>query len=136
MKLELRHLAPYLPYEVFCLYTGEISEYKITGLTEKYIQTDGDTDDSGVLFFRYDEINLILKPLSDLKKISQNEYEHIYNMFKIVPSHLWSDSKSLVGHYLNQHDVREWLISQHYDVNYLIEKQLAIDINNLDASCS
>jgi len=106
MKLELKHLAPYLPYGLIInqhredLHKNYQSEMvalfsdKIKVVSEKFPFSEE---------IQYYEAKPILRPLSD---------------FKI------------------KYEVRRWdswekLFSEHYDVFGLIEKGLAIDINTL-----
>ena len=86
MKLELKHLAPYLPYKL----TAEMIDYKCDYVGKKYDEIVGvhQWDKSGLLWCvltvgcskpSLDKIKPILRPLSDLTK----EIEH--NGEKFVP---------------------------------------------------
>lgn len=105
MNLELKYLAPYLPYNL------KIVNYNVGNmLKEPLISimiassilnfTDGST-----------EYKILLRPLSDIKDGENNTVESI--------------SKCCYS-YVSE------LISQHFDVFGLIEKGLAVDINTLN----
>jgi hypothetical protein len=126
MKLELKHLAPYLPYKL------------------KAIDSDGNIDI--VTCIDIEEIDgykikPILRPLSDLKK------EITYNRENFVPID-WLEDKyyTLSLHKecerLLELDGYQWtnrlscllllhLFEWHFDVFRLIEKGLVVDINTL-----
>lgn len=144
MKLELKHLAPYLPYglkgkyklsDVINLSKGQKDEIREVTLTEDNIK-----------FFRL-YCNPILRPLSDLTK----EIEH--NGEKFIPSEVllriyreeWVVDKIQINNeYWFSLDfycgidiiptplwVYEKLFEWHFDVFDLLSKGLAIDINTL-----
>jgi hypothetical protein len=125
MKLELKHLAPYLPYGLMCQLTDQ-SKIKVAKLCGAY------TDNSYAFFdtveseHGYSKIKPILRPLSDLTLIGEKG-EHLF-----FPSH------QLIKHLENNQDIFncdyneiDYLIRNHFDVFGLIEKGLAIDINKL-----
>jgi hypothetical protein len=135
-KLEIKHLAPYLPYGL-----------KIQGQTHKSIETlfglKGETvfvEYSQSLYAWADifDIKPILRPLSDLTK----EIEH--NGERFVPSERYNIDKDFLYEIdTNQEDiiyidVLEMynlfliLLEMHFDVFGLIDKGLAIDTNTLD----
>jgi hypothetical protein len=72
MKLEIKHLAPYLPYKICGVCEGEHAIELVLGVYENEIITDIDGT-------TYDNFKPILRPLSDLTK----EIEH--NGEKFVP---------------------------------------------------
>ena len=120
MKLELKHLAPYLPYGLMCQLTDQ-SKIKVAKLCGAY------TDNSYAFFdtveseHGYSKIKPILRPLADL---DNDEYENrIFNRDYIIDK----ETDSELGYY-------EWcyLFENHFDVFGLIEKGLAIDINTLN----
>ena len=111
MKLELKHLAPYLPY----------------GLKFYWEQLDGTPNKPWTLTINSIEFALenqnkpILHPLSDLTDyVSQSLLDRIEN----------SSSRDLTES-LNYNSVC-YLLEHHFDVFGLIEKGLAIDINTLN----
>jgi len=114
MKLELKHLAPYLPYNV---YVGDgrtpfkLTEHNFTNVF-KYLTT------------------IYLHPLSDLTKVIEVNGE------KFVPSTLGLNlpldnlisEEILKLKYTTVQKLLEW----HFDIHGLIENGLAIDINTLN----
>ena len=146
MKLELRHLAPYLPYGVKMIFEKSGDIRVLNGL---FIEL-------GELRFHFNVINRgqtiwnykpILRPLSDLtKEIEVNGKRFIpidimneYSDLECVPS-LLSDNPDAL--YFSNNDDKIYLtdiypnhISKlfewHFDVFNLIENNLAIDINTL-----
>ena len=139
-KLELKHLAPYLPYglkgkfklsDVIHLSIGQSDEIR-----EKYL-TVTNVD----FFLRY--CKPILRPLTDLMNpIKYKDLESISYMELLYAVYEDSQYISLSGHGLYsrlQEDCLQFsypvinkLIEWHFDVFGLIEKDLAIDINTLN----
>jgi hypothetical protein len=145
MKLETKHLAPYLPYNLKmvmthdsfedfenidsdedCLLKGSIWELYV--LTTDYIDFfGGECDDFAVKGERYRIANNgtlkpILRPLSDLNEdtariLSSDGYMAVME-------------ETLDIRYLSYSDA-VILFKNHYDVFELIEKGLAIDINTI-----
>ena len=145
MKLELKHLAPYLPYglKIQVARTGTIQ--KLESLS------DGDH-----LFL----FKPILRPLSDLvkgsfpheliqflidEKIYKNSFAegHESYSYKIIHKPFgevikftnhddWVFYMSIKEPERIKHKIYNWLIERHFDVFGLIEKGLAIDINTID----
>lgn len=123
MKLELKHLAPYLPYgiqieTVILAYTGNPpepshDEYGSTELTLKNIEQH----------LKYG-FRPILRPLSDLEKHSP-ELIGEFNLNGLPKKEM----DCVAG--CSYEFVIE-LFKRHFDVFGLIEKGLAIDINTLD----
>ena len=121
-KIELRHLAPYLPYDVSIKDTR--SE---TGNVYK-LHTQNIW--SAVRFS--DTQKLILRPLSDLYDLE--EFTHVYaNESDCESIEQWVnlDPESRIG---TNWSYVFWcnLFENHFDVFGLIDKGLAIDINSLD----
>jgi hypothetical protein len=116
MKLQLKHLAPYLPYGL----KNKRAFHKprvIDGIVGNKIYF-GDT----VLFIN--QIKPILRPLSDLTKqdnlvFNVEIYSGLINNIQNQETTQWG-----VWEY-------ELLLKNHFDVFGLIEKGLAIDINTL-----
>ena len=119
-KLELKHLAPYIPYGVRLKYNGRIVEIDTIG--SDYILTDESFQAN--VNFKY--IKPILRPLSDL---TNGKYykclEVLYNEEKI--------KRMLNEHWCNwEYKVLILCFEEHVDVFGLIKKGLAIDINTLE----
>jgi hypothetical protein len=142
-KLELKHLAPYLPYglKVMSIY-NEVSEIN----SINYSLDKQSRDSLNLLIGRnplrfrgdnLDTIKPILRPLSDLTK------EIEYDGETITPCIYWDDINIAYEKNLrsmakfNYSDgympyfITEKLLEWHFDVFGLIEKGLAIDINTL-----
>ena len=141
-KLELKHLAPYLPYGISVIpeewVVNDFWQNKKVILTGFQIDDDraifkhrdlmGDRNPLGIISFKIEECQPVLHPLSDLTEdqieeftrstknciISQNE-----QLGKLVPSH-WRQMDFI--------KLLEW----NFDVFGLIEKGLAIDANTLN----
>ena len=119
MKLELKHLAGYLPYglKMYDQKTTGIRELK--GFTSKWKASS--------------DLKPILRPLSDLTKFCE--------VLGFVPIERLDDLESDVcsyslDYYIN-HTKRlpfyrvQKLLEWHFDIHNLIENNLAIDINTL-----
>ena len=136
MKLEIKHIIPYLPYELKFLYNGNI--YKM-----RWINNIGDIDyhsqndfinpfPPNIFNKDLDLVKLILRPLSDLtKEIEVNgerfvPYEKIKKMYPIDT--FSSTSNTAQWSYRIIEKLAEW----HFDFQGLIPAGLAIDINTLN----
>ena len=128
MKLELKHLAPYLPYSLKYLYNDEILELDGLDVNQDAFNCDiGETP--------FENIKPILKPLSDLTK------EDLIEDLGTETSCLdWTTSER--EHWIKFYSREHWinnlpyliyshLVKNHFDVFGLIEAGLAIDINTL-----
>ena len=132
MKLELKHLAAYLPYGLTGLSIEEnlgieiikgfstYGKYNITSLIT-------DVDDIDITLFKP-----ILRPLSDLKKeIEVNSEKFVPNlkMQWMFCSDFNYNQYILNGNleFRKMQDLLEW----HFDIYGLIDAGLAIDINTL-----
>lgn len=118
MKLELKHLAGYLPYEV-----------KIYACHNEYVlELEEDCNSEGISVRETIENyhKPILRPLSDLTK------EIEVNGEKFVPNN-WFGRKGLKLESIQDekfHIVQK-LLQWHFDIYGLIENGLAIDINTI-----
>ena len=131
MKLELKHLAPYLPYGLKLFDPNPEVNGGFTELNE---------DNLGEYLF-YPLSIPILRPLSDLtKEIMVNgedfvPYEHyVFVETMLVNEYLeyLCEAKSdLSEDGLLPYSIVQLLFEWHFDVFGLIEKGLAIDINEL-----
>jgi hypothetical protein len=145
MKLELKHLAPYLPYDV--VYTHKYLDLKVTY---------GELDTHNIMELMNPSTNhcIILRPLSDLNTkygedevnkhsinlLIEEKYKVDYGIFSHYKGFL---NIELDGDYDLRYDsnksidfniifeIQEQLFKNHFDVFGLIEKGLAIDINTL-----
>ena len=136
MKLELKHLAPYLPYDlkVMDLYDNKerfFVGYSINHTEQVKISVYKNLLSTGRLS---SEVKPILRPLSDLKTIEKE--------IKLVDSYWYVDDylteKCTVDKIYPLHVIEfipyaimQVLLKYHFDVFGLIEKGLAIDINTI-----
>lgn len=145
-KLELKHLAPYLPYGLKFLPTHYNRDKKIDTLY--YLSTINNSDEFGVNGYTSNYIKPVLRPLSDLtQEIEVNgekfiPIDYINGEFACsVPNKIeWNQSvknKNLhfvLSEWISPQDLYglfELLFKWHFDVFGLIDKGLAIDINTL-----
>jgi hypothetical protein len=126
MKLELRHLAPYLPYGLKAIDTQTKEIRRVTLLHFTYdLKTVGHNHliYEGLILRKHKPI---LRPLSDLSN-EDLEGEPIYfpsiKMVELIES-----NRDILGCDYSEVD---YLIRNHFDVFGLIEKGLAININTI-----
>jgi len=144
MSLELKHLAPYLPYKLNfvhndCLKKLASLQYGNSVPDDNYMELVTCTN---LVYAKVSEIKPILRPLSDLTKEIEVNGEKFVPIEKLLEENCFDLSK------LNQEDIDSYyhsylsdvfwcygdavkLISWHFDVFGLIEKGLAININTL-----
>lgn len=142
MKLELKieYLAPYLPYGLKLKSWHKDNEYHImtmcdkSGLSNLSISEVIDNQDE---HYNYKPI---LRPLSDLtKEIASSEHRNykfievlqLHNNVKIDSNGVVTDGKDEYGIHWLAYESMQLLLKWHFDVFGLIEKGLAININNL-----
>lgn len=137
MKLELKHLAPYLPYGLKCWVKDYPMELK-NGATNDVFMLDALYRQGNLECVFHDlvesekgfkDIKPILSPLSDLNKkdhcvFSTPEYNQDIGI-------LMSPNVSKIDIQETQYVVMEKLFEWHFDVFGLIPQGLAIDINTL-----
>ena len=139
MKLELKHLAAYLPYGVRCikqslLFKGEPAYCELTGIYENsldsyHVQVDFKGHKEGFPLNEY--LNLILRPLSDLeKKIEHNRERFVPS--KLIFSHPLEIYRCKKYPLYQSFKVVQKLLEWRFDVFGLIEAGLAIDVNTLN----
>ena len=138
MKLELKHLAPYLPYGLRFKYSKESLPI------EKM-----DVDAMKMLLAQYGSIfkkvihKPILRPLSDLtkqmeidglKSIPTFELERIYPEFGFAVRGIATTDIDILKIEITSipYKMMEQLLKWHFDVFSLIDAGLAIDINTLN----
>lgn len=144
MKLELKHLSPYLPYGVDCFVQGEgVTKFNIVGLNTNFVEYH-EKGRSVTEQCPYEDCFLILRPLIDfnnfdLQVVSNRVFipmdfcdnENIISIHTPTKNHLISiNSKEITEEtplYLYK-----YLLERHFDVFGLIDKGLAININNYD----
>ena len=140
MKLELKHLSPYLPYglKIKYLLTDSIQIEQVIGLGIDFVLT---TEDD----YSLESIKPILRPLSDL----DNEvFIESVSDFEFIPCEVFEDHISGWCDAYNEwwnlqypnflqmmdscpYEVMQQLLEWHFDVFGLIDQNLAIDINTI-----
>lgn len=121
MKLELKHLAPYLPYglKIYKSAVNELNEFNLP--------------------YVLNHCKPLLKPISDLDKLVRNEFEKYgakqeYNLEVI---NLFCEENGvdeiIENIFLSSlpYECVEFMFRNHYDFFGLISEGLAIDIRNL-----
>ena len=133
MKLELKHIAPYLPYDLrFDNGRDYEKDYLIGIRANDYNVKMPQGGDGG--YFRLEKIKPILRPLSDLtKKIDHNgeilvPMDILCNEFRQYDCFEFDNVNILNNPYNQIQKLLEW----HFDIYGLIENNLAIDINTLE----
>jgi len=153
MKLELKHLAPYLPHKLQVSINKNGWEYMISG-NSNIAELRGLYGDDMCLLYQenegfdldFESFELILRPKTDLvKEIEINgkkfvpafvlwpvsiEEEEYFEVYGKIPD-FWKNNLNL--EFENDLSYREmkYLFKWHFDVFGLIEKGLAININTL-----
>lgn len=121
MNIELKHLAPYLPYGLKIMYAVTGGIYEVCGLnrySDKILNVSNDET------FPYEDIKPLLIPLSDLtiEQVKGRGYAYVETMIELIKTRkVW------------QSDF-DWLCENHFDVFSLIEKGNAIDKKALQPS--
>ena len=127
MKLELKHLAPYLPYELKGFCTDDLQGIEIMNglkkISDNCIEVITDKEPMDLIFFKP-----ILFPLSSLTKEDvKNFYQFNNDDFKSIDLKEWAEDlmfsiKTKEPFQLSQF---EYLFSKKFDVFGLIELGLA-----------
>jgi hypothetical protein len=154
MELEIKHIIPYLPYELKFLYNGNI--YKIKWITSNgNIEYDSQNDflnpfPPNIFNKELDLVKLMFRPLSDLTKEIEVNGERFYPLEKLtkifggrpisfdgncfytkIQKSVVRKKEDAVPLHFSQLDAFNKLFEWHFDVSGLIEAGLAIDINTL-----
>lgn len=136
-KLKLKHLTPYLPYQLMILNT---QENKLINLLS--ISSDGflnkESYDSGVKPFNINQIKPVLRPISSM---SIEEIEELQDTVKdediyisVSKTNIWIEDNTSdpYGGHMELHidvlyEAYEWLFKNHFDIFNLIRRGLAIE---------
>ena len=128
MKLELKHLAPYLPYKLK-IYHEALGGEILPAWTLHY---------NGIGFILGNQNMPILRPLSDLTSSSNCYIDIIQTDYGIeleydIDCGVWYPTYNGVSEnlFLAIYPIQQLLFEWHFDVFGLIEAGLAIDINTL-----
>lgn len=114
-KLELKHLAPYKPYELNYIYNGNIYRFN-SSIGDLTIGYDANQDSWHSLY----NCKLILRPLRYLDIGVLQGFNFLY-----APS-----TTDDIGLY--SYEFMTYCFQNHFDVFGLIESGLAVDINTLN----
>ena len=136
MKLEIKHLAAYLPY-FLNVFSGDSNvKYLLTDVNlnkntyQRFVKLD--EGDSRYYQQHIEYCKPILRPLRD---ISTYKYKPRYGQNKYPISEIMPTEYVEIIECGNVKDIpQDWfelLVKHHFDVFYLINKKLAVDINSL-----
>ena len=140
MKLELRHIAPYLPYGLKVLRPDGRTILPVTGL-----ETSGDTFilqfKEGTGRWSYggpEKTKPILRPLSDLTKEIEHNGERFVPVEVVYGNQEWKRQQDSVRIEEVVRGTAQWntmrkLLEWHFDVFGLIESGLAVGINTIES---
>jgi len=128
MKLELKHLAQYLPYELRYANTKNDKIYTMKSVSNGINMVDFGWGDA----MEFELVKPILRPLSDLtERIDKDEdvtfLDWIISEYEI-------DVIAFIevnGIERLPYEIMEYLFEWHFDISNLIENNLAIDINTI-----
>ena len=130
-KLELKHLAPYLPYGIDTLYrlSDVIGIVNRDEIRHKKLSTDS-------VSFVLNYCKPILRPLSEIKQFEDIMDEFSEYSWDAFENHFFCD---LLGRSLNCFDVVNFTIMElcfkhHLDIFGLIDKGLAVSYSDVQSS--
>jgi hypothetical protein len=137
MKLELKHLAPYLPYGLKIKWK-DIYEMISLRSNERCQLVDKFSDE--VYGVKLLHIKPILRPLSELDKLIEVNFEmlnsglHDVELIDLFCCENTNTDEPLVDLDLNKlpYECIEYMFRNHYDFFGLIPAELAIDINTIN----
>lgn len=140
MKLEIKHLAPYLPYglKFKSLITHEIDELKMVNLKKGFYGGNQDyivEEEEGIICHSIKEIKPILRPLSDLTKeieIDGVKFVPVFHTKELKEDFILSGDESYFYNCMDLYEDFQKLFTWHFDVFGLIPAGLAIDINTIE----
>jgi len=137
MKLELKHIAPYLPYGLKGIYNEGNEENTVIDIIGASFINDKMHYQlkfkGGVLGLFDEDFKPILRPLSDLTKEIEVDGRKFTAAGRMI-THGFHNSfwhRDFDYRYLYAADL-ERLLEWHFDIFELIEEGLAIDINTLN----
>jgi len=129
-KLELKHLAGYLPYKLKIRF---FKNEEILFVEDLFL--NGEVLDYVLIPSKYNHYKPILHPLSDLtNEITIDEITFVpieYNAFKHDIEAIIEFQNGFIHYKGVKYGIIERLLEWHFDVYGLINKGLAIDINTL-----
>jgi hypothetical protein len=143
MELELKHLAPYLPYKVKCRSKTTGTVFTITGFNDrKDITTFGD-----LVMSKFESTQLLLRPLSDLTneiEIDGKKLIPIHELIIIADGYVSDEENYSYWWYSYINGISQYSVDVHrkienklyewiFDIFGLIKKGIAVDINTVIA---
>jgi len=141
MKLELKHLAPYLPYDIDIKLGHTIRDLTAVSLDSTFVFVTAQKGARERHMAGMESIKPILRPLSDfteddISKVridtGEEEWCELYEEFFDI----WFDinyTERIYGLMLQcPYEIVQWFLKNHYDVFGLIENDLAIDKNTIE----
>jgi len=133
MKLELKHLAPYLPYKL--KFINEHGQIRIMDGLFNYCAIHFSETNRADYFNYYPSVKPILRPLSDIIDTAIIEHDlGGQNSDAIREWYDYFESDALnrqTAALCAPYPVIEWLFKYNFDVFGLIEQGLGIDINTI-----
>lgn len=140
MKLELKHIAPYLPYGLIVKHNDEdtlLTDLHVSGIINPVKYEAGITSVIDV-----DEVKPILRPISSMTLEEIREMQGVVDnegvYIAVSKSDIWFEEHVLdpnAGHmelYITDlYNAYEWLFKHHFDIFDLIDKGLAVDKTKL-----
>lgn len=143
-EIKFEQIAPYLPYNLEC----EILNYKSDYVGEKYATVKGYYYLGNECFFNFKkgrdcagksvkEFKPILRPLEDLKKeitVNGKKFTPIKTFFRearmLIEHELKVTNGNIICDYMS-YEIMLKLFEWHFDVFYLLDKGLAVNINSI-----
>jgi hypothetical protein len=138
MKLEVKHIAPYLPYDLQHLVKKDDGEFieTLKGISYGNLVIGGNKVDVKGYPIHLPIPKPILRPLSDLDVIIETNRGWIIplDVLKEEDKDFTKDFIEVFGYEECKYEIIEKLLEWHFDVFGLIEQGLAVDINTIKAS--
>lgn len=143
MKLELKHLSPYLPYGLNLLRKDNNGIYRMVVSNNSVSWIDG-VQINSVLNDRYEKFIPILRPLSDLTKEIEHNGERFIPIDILGKNHkefyfdfngsllIKRKNTNMYIPIIDTYAFIEKLFEWHFDVFGLIDAGIAIDINTVE----
>jgi hypothetical protein len=139
-QLELKHIAPYFPYELKCQYAGVLLSGQISTGVLRHLTCSGASFEDRA-YWGFSAFKPILKPIGefDPRILAIQAF-----VFDFVGLGKWCDAYDefldICGNDMANIEIRvlqapqpifNYLLSEHYDVFGLIDKGLAISANDI-----
>tara|TARA_R110000772_G_scaffold224621_1_gene335255 strand:- start:83 stop:493 length:411 start_codon:yes stop_codon:yes gene_type:complete len=136
MKLQLKHLVPYLPYGLQCMAQGEgKQQFELQGISDIYYADLHEIGRTVCEQYDFEDTFPILRPLSDLfinQKIKDLRDLGSNDMLFWGLNGFTGDLTNVDVYKKDlSFSILEYLYKNHFDVFGLIEKGLAINVNTL-----